>query len=49
MISKEDRPVARLLPIVQPAVVRELGWGGADAMWMADDFDAPLDDVEAGR
>lgn len=49
VISKRNRPVARLVPIAEPAVSRELGWGGADAMWMADDFDAPLDDFNDYR
>ena len=44
VISKRNKPVVRLVPIEKPAIVRELGWGGADGMWMADDFDAPLDD-----
>ena len=44
VISKRNQPVARLVPIEKPAIVRELGWGGPDGLWMADDFDAPLDD-----
>jgi prevent-host-death family protein len=44
VISKRNNPVARLVPIEKPQIVRELGWGGSDGMWMADDFDDPLDD-----
>lgn len=44
VISKRNRPVARLVALEKPTVARDLGWGGADGMWMADDFDAPLDD-----
>ena len=44
VISKRNNPVARLVPLEKPQIVRQLGWGGADGMWMADDFDAPVDD-----
>ncbi|MFT5431990.1 MAG: prevent-host-death family protein [Myxococcota bacterium] len=44
VISKRNQPVARLVAMEKPAISRPLGWGGADGMWMADDFDAPLDD-----
>jgi len=46
VIAKRNKPVARLVAIEAPKVVRELGWGGAERMRMADDFDAPLDDFE---
>ncbi|MBI2567479.1 MAG: type II toxin-antitoxin system Phd/YefM family antitoxin [Candidatus Schekmanbacteria bacterium] len=44
VICNRNTPVARLVALRKPPVVRPLGWGGADGMWMADDFDAPLDD-----
>ena len=44
VISKRNHPVARLVPVEKPQTVRVLGRGGADGMWMADDFDAPLAD-----
>jgi len=44
VISKRNKPVARLVAIEPRRVVRKLGWGGPENMWMADDFDAPLDD-----
>ena len=45
IISNRNRPVARLVPLEKSQVSRPLGWGGAEGMWMADDFDAPLDDL----
>jgi antitoxin (DNA-binding transcriptional repressor) of toxin-antitoxin stability system len=44
VISNRNKPVARLVAVPKPPVVRTLGWGGRDALWMADDFDAPLAD-----
>lgn len=44
VISKRNKPVVRLVAIGKANVERELGWGGGDGMWMADDFDAPLED-----
>ncbi len=44
VISRRNKPVARLVPVEKTEIVRDLGWGGADGMWMADDFDAPLED-----
>ena len=44
IISKRNRPVARLVPLEKTKITRHLGWGGAEGMWMSDDFDAPLDD-----
>jgi len=45
VISKRNQPVARLVPLEKKQISRPLGWGGAKGMWMADDFDAPLDDL----
>ena len=44
VISNRNTPVARLVALPRPPASRPLGWGGPDGMWMADDFDAPLDD-----
>jgi prevent-host-death family protein len=44
VISNRKTPVARLVSLRGPVTARPLGWGGAGGMWMADDFDAPLDD-----
>ncbi len=43
-ISKRNKPVARLVSIEPAVISRKLGWGGAEGFWMADDFDAPLED-----
>lgn len=44
IISKRNEPVARLVPLEKAKISRTLGWGGTEGMWMADDFDAPLED-----
>ncbi|MFT7621292.1 MAG: prevent-host-death family protein [Myxococcota bacterium] len=44
IISKRNQPLVKLVPLKAAEVVRPLGWGGAEGMWMSDDFDAPLDD-----
>ena len=44
VISKRNKPVARLVPVEPVKVERNLGWAGEDGLWMADDFDAPLED-----
>jgi prevent-host-death family protein len=44
LISNRNRPVARLVAVEARCAERRLGWGGTEGMWMADDFDAPLDD-----
>jgi len=44
VISKRNKPVARLVPLEKIKISRTLGWGGSEGIWMADDFDAPLDD-----
>ncbi len=43
VIARRNRPVARLVPIERVEGARRVGWGTGD-VWMADDFDAPLDD-----
>ncbi|MCC6561652.1 MAG: type II toxin-antitoxin system Phd/YefM family antitoxin [Xanthomonadales bacterium] len=46
IIANAGKPVVKLVPIEQPAKkVRQFGgWEGQ--IWMADDFDAPLDDFK---
>lgn len=46
VITKRNQPVARLAPLAKPEITRPLGWGGAGGMWMADDFDSPLNEQE---
>lgn len=46
MITDMDRhPVARLAPVRVVGALRLPGWA-KDKIWMADDFDAPLDDFK---
>lgn len=44
IISKRNHPLVRLVALEKVQIVRPLGWGGAEGLWMSDDFDAPLDD-----
>ena len=46
IIANAGKPVVKLVPIEQPEKkIREFGgWEGQ--VWMADDFDAPLDDFK---
>ncbi|NOY93788.1 MAG: type II toxin-antitoxin system Phd/YefM family antitoxin [Deltaproteobacteria bacterium] len=44
VISRRNEPVARLVPLEKPTITRELGWGGEDGLWMADDFDETPED-----
>ena len=43
VITKDEKPVAELSPIAKPKVKRAPG-SAKGLIWMADDFDAPLDD-----
>jgi prevent-host-death family protein len=43
IIADAGRPVARLVPLASAAGPRRLG-GDEQAVWIADDFDAPLSD-----
>ena len=49
IISNRDKPVVRLQAL-KPAVSpgrRPLGWAAGTGFYMAEDFNAPLDDFEA--
>ncbi len=49
IISRAGKPIARLVPVQQPASSRPLGIDAGSDWFIADDFDAPLpDDVLAG-
>lgn len=41
LLTEDGKPMARLPPILKPT--RRIG-GLKDQIWMADDFDRPLDD-----
>ena len=43
VITENDRPVARLVPAARPAE-RQLGTLKGTVLYMASDFDAPLED-----
>ena len=44
IISKDEKPVARLVPIAaRPYKERKMGLGRGE-VWMSDDFDDPLPD-----
>lgn len=45
-IAHAGVPVARLVPIVRPQAKRKLGIDKGK-VWIADDFDAPLPELEA--
>ncbi len=44
LITEDDHPVARLVATVPPQPVRKLGTMKGTVLYMAPDFDAPLDD-----
>ena len=45
VVTKHGKPVAQIVPINSKTSVREAGqWRGR--IWMADDFDAPLEDFK---
>lgn len=47
LITENDRPVARLIPTSpEPAAERQLGKMAGTVLYMAPDFDAPLEDFK---
>lgn len=46
IITENNLPVARLVSTVQPTVQRQLGTMRGTVLYMAADFDAPLDDFK---
>ena len=46
LITENDRPVARLIPAASARAERRLGTLKGTVVYMAPDFDAPLDDFE---
>ncbi len=45
IISRAGKPIARLVPVDQPASTRPLGIDSRSDWYIADDFDAPLPDA----
>ncbi len=48
IIARRDKPLVRLEAIkpAKPAGERPLGWAAGAGFYMAEDFDAPLEDFE---
>ncbi len=46
VITENDQPVARILPPSPPQSQRQLGTMRGSVLYMAPDFDAPLDDFK---
>ncbi len=46
VITENDQPVARIVPPVRGAAVRKLGTLRGTVLYMAPNFDAPLEEFE---
>ncbi|MBK7217557.1 MAG: type II toxin-antitoxin system Phd/YefM family antitoxin [Candidatus Promineofilum sp.] len=46
IIARDDVPIVRLMPVVEVQPRRRAGGAVDFILYMADDFDAPLDDFE---
>ncbi len=46
IITDEHRPLVKIVPLSAPGSRREPGSGTGQLLYMADDFDAPLEDFE---
>ena len=46
IIARDDVPVVRLTPVAEVPPQRRAGGAADFILYMADDFDAPLDDFE---
>jgi prevent-host-death family protein len=46
IIAKDHKPLVKIVPIEPPLTTREPGSGKGQLLFMADDFDAPLEDFE---
>ena len=44
VIARDNKPQVRIVPIDQPKTKRQFGSGKGSVLYIADDFDAPLDD-----
>lgn len=49
IIAKANKPLVRLVPIQGPARARLPGLNASPEFYMADDFDAPITDLETSR
>jgi prevent-host-death family protein len=48
VIARDNKPLVRLVPLPSPVGSRKPGSAKGD-VWIADDFDAPLDDFSPYR
>ncbi|WP_446010964.1 type II toxin-antitoxin system Phd/YefM family antitoxin [Candidatus Electrothrix sp.] len=46
IITDEHRPLVKIVPLSAPESRRKPGSGTGQLLYMADDFDAPLEDFE---
>ncbi len=46
VITKRGKAVAELKPAHSSGTPRKIGWAKSKGFWMADDFDAPLEDFK---
>jgi prevent-host-death family protein len=46
VITRADRPAVRLVPVDRPRPDRKAGSAKGKILYMADDFDAPLEDFK---
>jgi len=47
VIARDNKPLVRIVPVAQPAGKRQPGSGKGQILFIADDFDAPLEDFQA--
>lgn len=47
VIARDNKPLVRIVPVEQPGGKRQPGSGKGQILFIADDFDAPLDDFNA--
>lgn len=44
VIARANKPVVRLVPVEHKPLTRVLGLNASPGAWIADDFDAPMED-----
>jgi prevent-host-death family protein len=47
VIARDNKPLVRIVPVAPPAGRRQPGSGKGQILYIADDFDAPLEDFQA--
>ena len=46
IIARDHQPLVRLVPLMRPGGRRRPGSGAGELLFMAEDFDAPLEDFQ---